>query len=123
MNDKRLIAFLAYTIKNGKSNLDADEKDIIDNLASRWIRKTERVRRREVGEITNGGPIAGSDVAGLPEFAGTITEQLDDNRVRVDLDEPIELTGFNGMTGMATQIDVPIDWVEKEPPAEEAPAQ
>src|SRR3954452_13476358 len=102
MNDKTA-AFLAHAIVTGKTNLTAAEVARLQKLAGEWLPVGTKVT-----SVPTGPPL------GQPpslDFTGTITEWVDDDRIRVKTDAPVEIVAGD-TTSVASELVVPVNQVE-----------
>lgn len=106
----RTAAFLAHAIVTGKANLTPAEVDRLQKLATSWL----PVGTKVVSDSVSTGPPA----MGQPQildFTGTIAEWVDDDRVRVTTDTPVEVDAGD-TTSVTSEIVVPVDRVKPATP-------
>jgi hypothetical protein len=105
--DSDAIAFLAHVIVTGRTNITAEEKTRLEELAGSHLKVGDRVTI--------------SSVVGSPTLdpgqtlAGTI-EEIRRTRARVRLDEPIEIPGAD-YTIRTTEVIAELARLQREPPA------
>lgn len=101
MNTRQEIAFVAYCLAKGKGALAADELVMLSSIGTRFIKVGDTVQQ------------ASASMSSI-QFTGTVTERVDDDRIRIQLTEPTTIVQ-DGYETVTNTVVVPIEAVELAP--------